>query len=152
MMARKLPYELGSRFWIPLREGGFARGLVARMNEKGVIFAYFFGPKVRDARDWDLAGPATPKDCVMRGQVGDLGLVKGEWLVESPPPGWTKEAWPMPPFVRQDSDGQILVTIYDDQIQYQAERVGSGADMESLPRDLLMGYGSAEIRLTKLLA
>ena len=151
-MARKLPYGLGTRFWVPLRDGGFARGIVARMNEKGVIFAYFFGPKVVDSGSWDLAGPATLESCVLRGQVGGLGLINGEWKIEAPIPSWTIEAWPMPPFVRQDSDGQVLVSSYDDRIQYQSERVGSGTDLERLPKDVLMGYGSAEVKLTKMLA
>lgn len=150
-MARKHGYQLGSRFWVPLRDGGFARGLVVRMSEKGVIFAYFFGPKVSDINDWDLAGPATPESFILRGQVGDLGLINGEWKLEEPLQNWTKESWPMPPLVRQTSDGQVLVSTYDDRVHCLSERVGNEEDLKKFPRDVLMGYGSAEVKLTRLL-
>jgi hypothetical protein len=151
-MANELPYTLGTRFWVPLRDGGFARGLVARMNERGVIFAYFFPPNVASPGDWNRAGPISVENCTLRAQVGDLGLTNGEWKIDSQLPNWTAEAWPMPPFVRRDSSGQFLISTYDDQIQFQSERGGTPSDLEKFPKDVLMGYGSAEIKLTKLLA
>lgn len=151
-MVKKLPYGLGTRFWIPLRNGGFARGLVVRMNGEGVIFAYFFAPKSSSTEDWDGVGSIELAKAVLCGRVGDLGLLNGEWKIESELANWKAEDWPIPQLSRRDSEGQILICTYNDRLQFQSERVGSAAELERLPRDVLMGYGSAEIKLTKLLA
>jgi len=40
-------YDEGSVFLIPLRDGGFARGVVARIAPKRkVLLGYFFGPRL----------------------------------------------------------------------------------------------------------
>lgn len=45
-MAKRLPYREGTWFALPLRKGGYAVGVVARMAPRGrIILAYFFGPK-----------------------------------------------------------------------------------------------------------
>lgn len=49
-MARN--YREGSRFAVPLRQGGYAVGLVARVNPRGVLLGYFFGPR------HDVPGPS----------------------------------------------------------------------------------------------
>jgi hypothetical protein len=42
---RRLPYQEGSLFQVPLRDGRSARGLVSRLDpSSGLIVAYFFGP------------------------------------------------------------------------------------------------------------
>jgi len=43
-MAR-VKYREGDWFAVPLREEGFAVGVVARANPNGVRLGYFFGPK-----------------------------------------------------------------------------------------------------------
>ena len=41
----KLPYSEGSVFLVPLTDGGYARGVVARSGPKGkVLFGYILGP------------------------------------------------------------------------------------------------------------
>ena len=43
----KLPYSEGSVFLVPLRNGGYARGVVARATGEGKgLFGYFFGPRL----------------------------------------------------------------------------------------------------------
>jgi hypothetical protein len=44
-MARKLPDSEGDGFAVPLRDGGYAIGVVARMDRKGSVLGYFFGPR-----------------------------------------------------------------------------------------------------------
>lgn len=38
-------YREGDWLGVPLREGGYAVGLVARANPDGVLLGYFFGPR-----------------------------------------------------------------------------------------------------------
>lgn len=150
-MKRLLPYRIGTRFWVPLRRGGFARGLVARMNGKGVVFAYFFGPRISEVGPWINTPPVSAASAVFVAQVGDLGLVNGEWIVDEALSQWVSADWPLPAFVRTTSDGEVLVSTYDDQLIFQTERKGTDDDLQRFPRDVLMGYGSAEIKLTEIL-
>ena len=39
----KASYREGDWFAVPLRDGGYAAGLIARANPKGVLLGYFFG-------------------------------------------------------------------------------------------------------------
>src|SRR5207247_10946755 len=39
---KKLPYEEGTRFAVPLRDGGYGVGIVARIGGRGVTIGYFF--------------------------------------------------------------------------------------------------------------
>jgi hypothetical protein len=42
-----IKYREGDWFAVPLRNGGFAVGLVARANPKAALLGYFFGPKTK---------------------------------------------------------------------------------------------------------
>jgi hypothetical protein len=75
--SNSINYTEGTCFYVPLRNGGFARGVVTRMDGNGGIFAYFFGPKLNqpenpfDHLQW--------RDSILSGRCGDLGLLKGAW-------------------------------------------------------------------------
>src|SRR4051812_43143904 len=103
LLMKSLPYREGSWVSIPLRHGGHALGVVARMAPGGrIVLAYLFGPK-RDAVP-ALADVVwlRPKDAIRHLRIGDLGLLNGEWPVVGELPNWDRSAWPMPSFVRRD--------------------------------------------------
>jgi hypothetical protein len=59
VVRRRLPYQEGSVFQLPLRDGRSARGLVSRLNPvSGLIIAYFFGPAVEQPWVWQPAHAA----------------------------------------------------------------------------------------------
>jgi hypothetical protein len=91
-----LPYSEGSAFVVPLRSGGYARGVVARAAPKGkVLFGYFFGPILASQDEATLDG-LRPTDAILRVRFGDLGLVQGDWPTLGFIPGWRRSEWPMP--------------------------------------------------------
>src|SRR5262249_16153212 len=45
LVASKINHAEGECLAIPLRDGGFAIGVVARANATGVLLGYFFGPR-----------------------------------------------------------------------------------------------------------
>jgi hypothetical protein len=133
----KLPYSEGSVFLVPLRRGGYARGVVARAGPKGkALLGYFFGPRIESIGS--VALDLNPADSALRIRFGDLGLING--------------AWPMPEFVRKDplSGKAWLVRRSDTNPgQIDSERP---TDFDShLQQDSLSGYGAVEIKLTKLI-
>jgi hypothetical protein len=149
----RLPYSEGSVFLVPLRDGGYAKGVVVRAAPEGkVLFGYFFGPKIESAGNIAV-DDLTPGKEVLKVRFGDLGLIKGKWPIRGSVPNWKRSEWTMPDFVRREpiSNRTWLVRYSDaDPSRVVAEElVGSAC---SLLTDSISGSGSVEIKLTKLLA
>jgi hypothetical protein len=149
----KLPYSEGSVFRVPLRDGGAARGVVARASREGkILLGYFFGPRLApsDAIRTDDLHPSQAILCV---RFGDLGLINGEWTLHGEVPDWNRSEWPMPEFVIIDPTGhkKPVLVHYSDLNPLRAEAECPIDDDRGLPRNFLFGYGAVEIKLTSLL-
>lgn len=151
---RKLPYSEGSVFLVPLEEGGYARGVVARSAPKGkILLGYFFGPRIEAESDMHLES-LNAENSVLCLIFGDLGLIKNEWSVIGSIPNWDRTKWPMIETIRRDSLGRLKPVLVryadDDPSQVVAEEV-----LESdrdLPTSGLAGYGFVEALLSKKLS
>jgi hypothetical protein len=151
-MAKKTPYSIGTWFGVPLRTGGYARGLVARVGKGGVLFGYFFGPKLSSLPEC-MPENLHPKDRIYYGKFGHLGLINGEWNIIGIDPNWKVEDWPMPPMVRVDKyAGIAFMSQYDSTLNIISEARCDPSLVDSHPYDGLLGQGAIEIRLTKLLS
>jgi hypothetical protein len=151
---KKLPYQEGSWFVVPLRNGGYATGVVARMAPKGkIILAYFFGPR-RDKIPTmsDIVG-LQAKDANKCLRVGDLGLINGEWTTIGCSKDWDAHLWPVPRFIRRDELAKrAWCLIYSDSDPSKLEREYLVSyELNELEESALYGYGAAELLLTKLL-
>lgn len=152
-MAKKTHYKNGTWFTVPLRSGGYAQGVVARAGNDGILFGYFFGPKL-ECQPSVVPENICSKDRILYGQFGDLGLINHEWNIIGVDPNWKNEDWPMPPMIRVDEHAGIaFMSKYDDSTMacISEERCDPSL-VDTHPYDRLMGYGSVEVRLTKLLA
>ena len=63
-------YGEGDWFAVPLREGGFAAGVVARANPKAVLLGYFFGPRRAAVPSVEEVSRLRPDDAVLVGKFG----------------------------------------------------------------------------------
>jgi hypothetical protein len=148
-----LTYSEGTVFFVPLRKGGYARGVVARAGSEGkVLLGYFFGPRLPSADSTEF-GDLDPAKAILRVRFGDLGLLNGEWPIRGRIPGWTRSQWPMPEFMRKDPLGRKMLVLvrYSDADPARVEYETPTADDAGLGADSMSGYGSVEIKLTKLL-
>lgn len=148
----EINYSEGSVFLVPLRDGGYARGVVARMAPEGkVLLGYFFGPRLASTRDGTLDG-LVPGEAILCIRFGDLGLINGEWPIVGKIPNWERSKWPMPMFVRRDdlSRKAWLVRYSNDDPNEIEEEFRTDFDSK-LGIDSLAGYGYVEIKLTRLL-
>lgn len=150
----KTNYREGDWFALPLREGGFGIGVVARTNPDGVLLGYFFGPRRDDVPSVDAVADLKPPDAVLVAMFGHLGLKKGTWPIIGRIDGWERVDWPMPPFVRyEELTGRSIKVLYDDNDPNRVireEQVQPGV-AEQLPKDGLLGAGAVEKLLTALL-
>ncbi|MCC6552145.1 MAG: immunity 26/phosphotriesterase HocA family protein [Polyangiaceae bacterium] len=92
----KLP-ALGTAFLVPLRDGGFALGVLARADKKGSAFGYFFGPRVSSAAEVRL-DRVVPEDALLVGMFGDLEIIRGNWPIIGKIDTWSPDRWSMPPY------------------------------------------------------
>lgn len=146
-------YPEGTWFAVPLRDGGFARGLIARTNGEGIMFGYFFEPRLDGPQCGPKVSYLRPNDAILVGQFGDLGLQEGVWTVIDRTDDWKREDWPLPPFVRLDEiEGKAWKVMYSDDLNEVSIDECQPSLINEHPRDILMGAGSVEIRLTKLLS
>jgi hypothetical protein len=150
---KKLPYHEGSWFAVPLRDGEYAVGLVARMAPRGrTILAYLFGPKRKTVPKMADVASLQPKDAIKCLQIGDLCMMNGEWPIIGESHLWERKAWPMPSFVRRDDlSKRAWRSIYSDSDPSKLEREESVPYDIELERDALYGYGAVELLMMKLL-
>ncbi|MGJ4948636.1 immunity 26/phosphotriesterase HocA family protein [Bradyrhizobium sp. HKCCYLS20291] len=150
----KQTYREGAVFLVPLRDGGFARGVVARtpLRARKILLGYFFGPRLISREAASFAQLAA-RDAILFARCGDLRPIDGSWPVLGGHPSWNRSDWPFPDFVRRDplTSRAYLVRYLDtDPRKIEFERpIDPDCD---LPRDGLWGSGAVELILTKLLA
>lgn len=149
-MTRTQRYREGDWFVVPLFGGGFAVGVVARANPKGVLLGYFFGPR-RDQppRLEDVTG-LTPASACLVAHFGHLGLKGGQWQVLGRLPDWDRSEWPMPVFHRyEELTGRYIAVHYDpDDPNARVREVQiTAVEADRLPQAGLAGAGYIERKL-----
>jgi hypothetical protein len=151
-MTEVLPYSEGTAFTVPLRNGGYARGVVARAAPDGkVLFGYFFGPKLESPED-AATDDLKPEHAILSVIFGDLGLINGEWNIVESLPNWDRNLWSMPDFVRRDPIMKRAWRVrYSDGDPSQLESEEPVAFDTNLAPNISSGYGAVELKLTKLL-
>ncbi|MCA9090167.1 MAG: immunity 26/phosphotriesterase HocA family protein [Planctomycetaceae bacterium] len=150
-----LPYKEGTWFAVPLRQGGYATGVVARHvpGEGKIILAYFFGPKRDTVATMEELGTLSPGDAIKVVRVGDLGIMEGSWPLIGESEQWDREKWPIPPFIRKDDISKTAwrVVYADDNPNEVILEESVSYETSEYERDALFGTGAAEIVVTQLL-
>jgi hypothetical protein len=157
MMNKKTQsYKEGDWFGVPLKDGGYAVGLIARKRRSGkVLFGYFFGPRRKQLSSPDELQDLTPADAILIGKFGDLSLYNGQWPIIGNAESWARNDWPMPPLVRIDEYAKKAwkVTYSEDDPSLMVQETPCHLkEAYRFPRDRLMGSGAVEIRLMHLLS
>ena len=86
----KVKYGEGDWFAVPLIDGGFAVGLIARANPSGVLLGYFFGPQRSEVPAVEGIAGLRPGDAVLVRKFGHLGIVQGKWPLLGRLDGWDR--------------------------------------------------------------
>lgn len=150
---RKLPYREGTWFSVPLTPSGYAIGIVSRMDGKGTVWGYFFGPVRGSSPVPEDIQNLGSQDAAASYMFGDLGLLDGDWPVLCDSEDWRREDWPLPAFVRTSpEDGWAFKIVYSDaDLSLISEEPCSLDLADELPPDLLDGSGAIEIMLSRQL-
>lgn len=154
MPRKKLPYQPGDLFAVPLVCGGFAVGLAARMDGRGTVLGYFFRPRRDDQPTSNDLATLRAADSIDVALFGDLGLIEGRWPVIGQLPAWRSEDWPVPSFGRIDavSGKRAWRARYrDPDLKLLSDEEIGVREARMLPKDGLMGAGAVERWLSHLL-
>ncbi|MBA5637839.1 hypothetical protein H3H37_12325 [Duganella sp. LX20W] len=150
----KQPYHEGSWFAVPLLEGGYGCGLVARLAPSSrIMLAYLFGPRHVHLPPFEPLTRLRAGDALRVLRVGDMALASGRWPVLGQMPNWNPAQWPMPAYLRRaDALRRAWRVTYSDQDPSRSEREESVPyDTQGMEADSLYGYGSTELLLSRLL-
>jgi hypothetical protein len=115
VIGRRLPYQEGSGFQLPLRDGRSARGLVSRLDPgSGLIVASFFGPAIeppwaQQPTDAAFGLPPRPEH-IARCPDGYLRRLRWPVLGRVEPAAWS--LWPPPPYDQPPSMTNFVGTDY----------------------------------------
>lgn len=159
MGQKHIKYNEGQWFAVPLRDGGYALGIIVRgsYRTRGGL-GYFFGPKYEDVPKWTETYAKNKDNPILICHFGDLGIIRGQWpLIQSSAP-FNRNDWPVPLFHRvlPLPEGKAVI------VEYRQESSGLEApirekittntdEIRNLPEDGLFGSGAVEILLTKML-
>lgn len=143
-------YSEGTVFNVPLKGGGYARGVIAR-EARDILFGYFFGPRLPD-EEFEIRG-FRPEVAVLTTRFSPFGLISGEWKVIGQIQEWNRELWPLPDFVRYDPLGMRKPRLirYSEADLAHSEVLGIVEEDVSLSINSLSSSGAVEIKLAKIL-
>jgi hypothetical protein len=156
MSRKRIKYSEGQWFAVPLENGGYALGTIARggYQARGGL-GYFFGPKRNEVPGEEVTWNLQPEDAVLIAWFGDI--IEGKWpLIPSTRP-FRREDWPVPKFGSIDLANPRTgwVVEYAQQATKYTEMMSvTGVPMEDivgLPNHVLSGAGAIEAKLCRLL-
>ncbi len=151
---RSPKYAPGDVFRGPLRSGGYAVGVIARVGPDGIICGFFYSPQVGDTPNVTVAVTGEPTAPLLVARVVDRGLATGAWPVVARVRAWDTDVWRMPTFHRfEQLTGRFIAVEYADHDPNRLvrERVIAANDALQLPEDDLYGAGALELELGALL-
>ncbi|MGB7815668.1 MAG: immunity 26/phosphotriesterase HocA family protein [Methylotenera sp.] len=153
-MAKKIKYQEGDVIAVPLQNGGYASGLVARTDKEGRAFGYFFGPRMDEVSEITHTQKLHPEEAILVCKFGDNSVHGKPWPIVGNLPNYSPDVWKLPFFYRQAmGDNYYTVSEYDDQLDCIRERQVALDDpnIKDMVIDELYGSVVLQIKLTRLL-
>ena len=155
---KKKNYGEGDWFGVPLKQGGYALGIIARSSHKSPsCLGFFFGSIYVNLPTIEKTQLLQAKNAVLIAWFGDLGLINGAWPIIGPSVKFDKKGWPVPLFKRIDNldsnRGWLIEYPQDEPIFTQPLRVTptTASSLNGIINETLHGYKALEIVLSKLL-
>lgn len=153
MAVRKVIYDNGTIFTVPLSKGGYALGLIIR-NADNIILGHFLNQKFDNIPDLHEVGRLfyNPQNIVLTKKIGSLGLDKGVWHILGKINNWDEFEWPVPQFLKRDLiSNQLYKVYYDNELKFIRQEIVGSSSPKNLPEDGTAGYGLIEKKLSNIL-
>ncbi|MDF1743639.1 MAG: Imm26 family immunity protein [Gimesia sp.] len=152
MAKNNINYDVGTIFCIPLKNGKFARGIVARHDGGGQVFGYFFGPSLDGIPNSIDKDELHIEEAIFSGIFSGMGLSNDEWKQLGRITSFRLDDWPLPLFINteKDCDRVELIEYDEDTLEEKIVSISTRGevDINAYPEDGLMGYEYVENVLT----
>lgn len=152
MKKKKLKVKEGDVFAVPLLQGGFAIGLIAR-NHKTSNLGYFFAKIFTSVpNESDTAG-ISRWPVALIGQFSAIGIQEGEWPLLKTNFQFNREDWPIPVLKMQEPiSEQYFAVIYDDTLFNEERHRITKEEADRLFGHGVYGYVALQKKLSSILA
>jgi hypothetical protein len=150
-------YREGDWFAVPLDDGRYVLGRIAR-HSNSIVFGYFFAPPFDHVPAPAEIGDRRAADSFIQLRFSCLGLERGDWPVLEQSGQWDREGWPLPEFEnRLNVPGRptVLYAIRLDEKTVSREVSRRRIDPKEAgkrPDESLFGTEAAAIRLRQALS
>lgn len=154
MIKTKTTYNTGSVFCVPLIKGGYAIGIIIRVNDS-IALGHFLNKKFDHIPEiYKLSNLFLDKQNIAYiKKFGTLGLDKGAWPILGTLSKWDESQWQVPPFTKRDLiTNQLYLVYYDDNLRFIRQEAISNLTIDNLPEDGTAGYGLIEKKLSNMLS
>ena len=146
----------GECYAVPLRDGGYGIGVIARVGKRGALLGYFFGPRHTTIPTSDDVHALRADHAVLCELLGDLGIQRTEWPYIGRVEPWDRSQWPLPKFGRIEDEARgiaWIVSYMDKDVSVRIEeRRCTIEEARRLLPDTTAGYGAVEIELGIMLS
>ena len=154
-MAKRIKYDEGDIFAVPLRSGSFGIGILTTIsNTRTGAVGYFYEPAYAKLPTLESIPRLIPSKAIDICHFGDLGIVKGEWPILGKQEPFLNKEWEVTKFWHHDSiSNRYSIRVYEppDYVYWVSEYEVSEVEIGAIPKDGLYGKEALEIKLTKLL-
>lgn len=155
-MAKKVRLEEGSWFEVPLSDGQFIAGMLARISPQGqqIGLGYFFDEIFSSKPPLEVLCDRRAVDAREAVRFSTLSLIKGHWAVLGRCASWNRSEWPMPSFVRQPSPTVAAFEVQfddDDPLKVIASHRISGEVDKQLRTESIYGFEGIRIHMERLI-
>lgn len=152
MRKKKINSKEGDVFAVPLRQGGYGIGLIAR-EHKTITLGYFFKKNYLSVpEEVDVAG-INKWEVALIGKFSTMGIENGEWPLLKTTFKFNREQWPIPVLKMQDPlSEKYFAVIYDDTLFNEERHLITKEEADKLFGHGLYGYGALEKKLSSILA
>ena len=152
MRKKKIKVEEGDIFAVPLRQGGYDIGLIARKHKTSNL-GYFFDKVYQSPPETlDVTGINNWKVTLI-GQFSAIGIEEGEWPLLKTAFNFKREDWPIPVLKMQEPiTEQYFAVLYDDTLFNEKRYLITKEAADKLFGHGVYGYGALEKKLSSILA
>lgn len=146
--------EEGMVFGVPLEEGGYSPGVVARYFRVNRILLGYFYPRVNDGGENHInVGDLRPEHSIAQFLSVDDEYRSGRWPIWGKIPNWSRENWPLPFFIKDFplGEGSFVIQLEDFNPFEELSRRLVRDPPKNLPCYSFISGNTTEFKLSRLL-
>lgn len=152
MRKKKIKIIEGNIFAVPLVQGGYAIGLIARRHKTSSLGYFFDKIYLSPPEELDIADINNWKVALI-GQFSAIGIEEGEWPLLKTNFDFNREEWPIPVLKMQDPlSEKYFAVIYDDTLFNEERHLITKEEADKLFGHGVYGYVALEKKLSSILA